>query len=66
LVLFGRRDGSGALSQAFSRVALRGEPACLVLYGSNARRVIFGATNVMTGHHLFVSAIPEVSSNSCG
>jgi len=35
--------------------ALRGEPARVVLCGSNARRVVFGALNIMTGHRLFMS-----------
>jgi len=35
--------------------ALLGEPAHVVLSGRNDRRVIFGAMNVVTGHHLFTS-----------
>jgi transposase len=35
--------------------ALRGEPARVVLCGANARRVVFGALNIMTGHRLFLS-----------
>jgi hypothetical protein len=35
--------------------ALRGEPARVVLCGGNARRVVFGALNIMTGHRLFLS-----------
>lgn len=35
--------------------ALRGRPSRVVLCGGNARRVVFGALNVMTGHRLFLS-----------
>lgn len=34
--------------------ALRGEPACVVISGRNARRVIFGALNLRTGHRLLL------------
>jgi transposase len=34
--------------------AKRGQPARVVLTGTNARRVVFGALNVRTGHRLFL------------
>jgi len=35
--------------------ALRGETSRVVVCGANARRVVFGALNIITGHRLFIS-----------
>lgn len=37
----------------------RGQPAPVLLSGRNARRVVFGAMNLVTGHRLFLARIRQ-------